>query len=417
MRILRLRAYYKPEVTSADHMSDDMDKVYIDHGIVNLNYAPVPTRGITDATRREYKKRRYEEMGNGYIIVKRFYMFRERKNALQRVFRYCCCSIVEYIYGVKTKEVDIVHSSSTPPTQGLLSGLVAKRLSSKYGRKVPFVYNLQDIFPDSLINARMIKKGGLIWRIGRLIEDYTYRLADKIIVINNTFKQHLLEMGVSPEKIVIVNNWIDLESIKPISKSENRLYDEYSIDRDKYTIVYAGNIGETQGAEIILDVAKTLSSYLDVQFVVFGGGSRFEDFKRGANELRNVRVFSLLTQERVAEVYSLGDVALITCRPGTGSAGMPSKMWSIMACNTPIIASFDLNSELASVIIDAQAGEIVLPGDVAALKEKILYAYTRKKWKETIQSRLYVINNASKDICTQKYLDVLINAVKGEKTS
>lgn len=410
MRILRLRAYYTPELTASNHMSDDMDEAYIKNGIVNVNYTPMPTRGVSDDVRKEYKKRKYEETNDGYVVVHRFPMFREKRNPLQRAFRYMCCGVAQYIYSTREKNVDIVHSGSTPPTQGALSALVAKRLSKKLNRKIPFVYNLQDIFPDSMVNAGMTKKGSLVWKIGRKIEDYTYKNADKIIVISQGFKRNIMEKGVPEEKIEVISNWIDLDSVHPVERKDNTLISEFALDPNKFIVVYAGNFGAAQGADIVLKAAKELVEEKDIQFVIFGGGSYFEAAKKEAEGLENVFIHDLMPQDRISEVYSLGDVALITCKAGTGKAGMPSKTWSIMACNTPVIASFDTDSDLADVIRDSGAGFCVEPEDVQALAEAILIQFTA--WKngssEKSDLRTYVEHNASKEICVERYIDCIL---------
>lgn len=411
MRILRLRAYYTPELTASNHMSDDMDEAYIKNGIVNVNYTPMPTRGVSDDVRKEYKKRKYEETNDGNVVVHRFPMFREKRNPLQRAFRYLCCGVAQYIYSTREKNVDIVHSGSTPPTQGALSALVAKRLSKKLNKRIPFVYNLQDIFPDSMVNAGMTQKGSLVWKIGRKMEDFTYRNADKIVVISESFKRNIMEKGVPEEKIVIVPNWVDLQKVQPVKKENNTLFDELSINKDSFNVVYAGNIGEAQGVDVILEAARKLEDNENIHFIIFGGGSQFEEIKDKLDSYRNVSLFALLPQGRVSEVYSLGDVALITCKPGTGKAGLPSKTWSIMACNTPIIASFDVESDLAEIIRTANAGCVVEPGNADELVEAINNAYNNHM---EVNSRQYALANADKNICVAKYLSVLLDAC-GEK--
>lgn len=411
MRILRLRAYYTPELTASNHMSDDMDEAYIKNGIVNVNYTPMPTRGVSDDVRKEYKKRKYEETNDGYVVVHRFPMFREKRNPLQRAFRYLCCGVAQYIYSTREKNVDVVHSGSTPPTQGALSALVAKRLSKKLNKRIPFVYNLQDIFPDSMVNAGMTQKGSLVWKIGRKMEDFTYRNADKIIVISESFKRNIMEKGVPEEKIVIVPNWVDLQKVQPVKKENNTLFDELSINKDSFNVVYAGNIGEAQGVDVILEAARKIEDNENIHFIIFGGGSQFEEIKDKLDSYRNVSLFALLPQGRVSEVYSLGDVALITCKPGTGKAGLPSKTWSIMACNTPIIASFDVESDLAEIIRTANAGCVVEPGNADELVKAINNAYNNHI---EVNSRQYALANADKNICVAKYLSVLLDAC-GEK--
>lgn len=117
----------------------------------------------------------------------------------------------------------------------------------------------------------------------------------------------------------------------------------------------------------------------------------------------------LLPADRISEVYSLGDVALITCKPGTGNAGMPSKTWSIMACNTPVIASFDTDSDLADAIRDAGAGKCVEPGDVQILVDAIKERYQLWKSGDNMKMNLreYVKEHASKGICVEQYIKTI----------
>lgn len=416
MKFLGLYAYYLPEKVASSHLFEDLNAAIEENKLNFTVITPVPTRGL-DNRERKANSQKFNELTNaGFVEVKRFKFFKEGKNPILRSLRYLLMNIIEYDKAIREKNVDVVFSNSTPPTQGALSAIVAKKLSKKYKRKVPFVYNLQDVFPDSMINVGMTHEGSLLWKIGRKIESYTYKNADKIIVISEGFKRNIMAKGVPEEKIEVISNWIDLDSVQPIAKEDNTLYDEFGIDRDKFTVVYAGNFGAAQGADVVLKVAEKLKNYLDLQFVIFGGGAYFEDAKEQAASLSNVIIHSLLPQERVSEVYSLGDVALITCKPGTGNAGMPSKTWSIMACNTPIIASFDTDSDLADVLKTSGAGECVQPGDAEVLAEAILTLYSEslKETKKVYDSRKYVIYNASKDFCVNRYIEV-IESVKENK--
>ncbi len=407
MKVLRMQAYCYPEKLAASHLMHDLNCAYQEEGITTEVYVPSPTRGIDTATRQKYAKIKYEEMYGGFYQVHRFSMFREGRNPLLRAIRYFLCGIIQYSKGSGAKDIDLIYSSSTPPTQGLLCGLVKKRLSKKYKRNIPFVYNLQDVFPDSLVTTGMTKKGSLIWKVGRKIENATYKKADKIIVISQAMKRNIMEKGVPEEKIVVIPNWIDTDAVQPVDKNENRLFEKFGIDREKFTVVYAGNFGAAQGAHVVLEAAKLLP---DVQFVIFGGGAEFETARELASSMPNVVINGLLPQERVPEVYSLGDICLITCKRGVGSSGMPSKTWSILACNTPVIAAFDTDSELAEIIRKANAGICVEPEDARLLAQAIVTI--QKDLKQYCGGREYVCEYASKKACVAKYVEVLRNETK-----
>ena len=407
MKGLFINAYFQPEVIAFTHLERDLIEGLLEAGHSLSVLCPTPTRGIDDATAVRYRRIKQELLYNGKVNVRRFSAPREGKNPIIRAFRYFWCNLMEYQLGKKYMDVDVVFCVSTPPTQGLLCAMVARTLSRKCGRKIPFIYSLQDIFPDSLVTTGLTRKDSLLWKIGRKIENFTSRHADRILVISESMKRNILEKGVPEEKIEVISNWIDVDATQPVSRDENCLFEEFGLSRDKFTVVYAGNFGAAQGAEVVLSAAELLKDRADIQFAVFGGGAGFEAAKTSVAEKRltNVVVSGLLPQERVPEVYSLGDVALITCKKGVGGSGMPSKTWSIMACGTPIIAAFDTDSELAEIITRAKAGVCVEPEDAAALAEAVLDMKERSACYTN--GREFVTQHADKKACVAKYIDVL----------
>ena len=409
MRILKLSAYCFPEQESSTHLTDDLYEAYEKAGFYVENYVPTPTRGVSDEVRNKYKKIRTEVFYNGHLIIHRFSMFREGKHPAVRAFRYVLVNIVQYWKGSHAENIDIIFSGSTPPTQGMLCALVKRRLSKKYKRPVKMIYAIQDIFPDSLVTSGMTQKGSFLWRIGSKMSGFAFKNADQIITISQSMKCNLISKGVSEDKINVISNWIDISSVNHVNRKDNSLFDEYSIDRKKYIVLYAGNMGAPQGTEVILQAAELLKDKEDIHFVIFGGGTEYESFSKSAEKMSNITVNTLLPVERVSEVYSMGDVALITCKKGVGTSGMPSKIWSIMACNTPIIASFDLKSDLSETLKEAHAGATVSPGDSEALANEIFSAYLR--WKNNdkngVNTRDYVYKNAEKTTCVKRYVDII----------
>ncbi|MBQ9115858.1 MAG: glycosyltransferase family 4 protein [Clostridia bacterium] len=403
-KILFLDAYFHPEIIAYTHLEKDIISGLLEKFKVSV-ICPTPTRGITDETAREYAKIKKETLPDG-VEIKRFSCPREGRNPLIRAFRYFWCGARHCAVGKQETDADAVFAVSTPPTQGAVAAMVAKRLSKKKGARVPFIYNLQDIFPDSLVTTGLAREGSVLWKLGRKLEDYTYKNADKIIVISEGFKKNIMKKGVPEEKITVVSNWIDTDAVRPVPRSENTVFDEFSIPRDRFTVVYAGNFGAAQGADVVIEAAERLAERSDIQFVIFGGGSEFESVRASVEEkkLSNVFIHGLLPQDRVPEVYSAGDVALITCKKGVGGSGMPSKTWSIMACGTPIIAAFDTDSELAETITQAGAGISVEPEDAELLASAIL-RMAEGEAERYSGGREYAIEHASREKCVRKYVE------------
>lgn len=402
MRIFYCSAYYAPEKVAGINLCEDLLELMSFSENTVFFFSPVPCRGITDDIRQKYKSfLRDEKKYNNKVNIHRISIYKEGKNSILRALRYFLLEFAFLFKGIFNK-YDLIFAQSTPPIHGFFSA-VTKRIRNK-----PFIYNLQDIFPDSLVNAGMTNEGSFLYKIGRKIEDYTYKNADKIIVISESFKKNIMEKGVPAEKIAVIPNWVDTEKIKPVSRENNTLFEEFGIDRDKFIVLYAGNFGASQGTDVILNAAELLKSQTDIQFVLFGGGSEFEKAKNTVAEknLTNVIINPLLPVERISEVYSIGDVALITCKAGVGGAGMPSKTWNIMACGTPIIASFDTDSELAEILKSSNAGICVEPENYKALSDAITKA--KNNSFKFSNGRDYVLNNADKHICLKKYAEIII---------
>ena len=405
MRILQLAGYFYPEQAASIYLEENRYQVFAENDFHTIVYTATPTRGISEEQYKEFKTRKHEFMYDGKLEVFRFSMFREGKNPLLRALRYFLISFVQFYKGIVAKDLDLIYVASTPPTQGALAALVKKI------KKVPFVYNLQDIFPDSLAGTGLAKKGGLLWKIGRVIENFTYRNADKIIVISEDFKRNIMAKGVPEEKIVVVYNWVDEEAVKHVAREDNKLFDTYGLDRSKFYITYSGNIGLTQNMDMLLEVAKELeTAEPEIQFVLIGEGA----YKKRVQEINaeknicNVTLLPFQPYEDISHVFSLGDVGLVISKPGVGENSVPSKTWSILSASRPVLANFDEN-ELKSIVNDNQCGIFTKAGDKEAFKKAILALYQDRARCELLgrNGREFILKNLTRAVGTQKYVDVI----------
>ena len=412
MKILYLSAYSKPEQAASNHLSDDRNNAFADAGFYMEAYTPTPCRGVTYEVRKEYckKKHRKESMYRGYMTLYRFSLFAEGKNPLMRAFRYLCCWCVQFWKGLHAKDIDLIYLASTPPIQGAL-GAILKRI-----KKIPFVYNLQDIFPDSLVGTGLVRNSGLIWKIGRVIEDFTYKHADKIIVISEDIKRNIMAKGVPEEKIVVVYNWVDQNVVKNIDRKDNKLFDRYHLNKNRFYITYSGNIGLTQNMDLLLDVAKGLEDNEEIQFVLIGEGAYKEQVKEiiDRDNIKNVTLLPFQPYEDISHVFSLGDVGIIISKPGVGENSVPSKTWSIMSASRPVLANFDEN-EIKTILSENECGVFTKAGDKQAFTDAILELCRNREMcrKYGENGRKFVMENLTREIGTQKYIDVIKSVAKG----
>lgn len=404
MRILQLAGYFFPEKAASIYLEDNRLAAFSEAGFKTVVYAARPQRGLSEDEFHEYKYKKLEMMYCNGVEVHRFAMYREGKNPVLRALRYFLISIIQFWKGVTAKNVDMIYVASTPPTQGALAALVKKF------KRVPLVYNLQDIFPDSLAGTGLAKKDGFLWKVGRVIENFTYRNADKIIVISEDFKKNIMAKGVPEEKIEVVYNWVDQSAVVDIPRSENKLFDKYGLDRSKFYITYNGNIGLTQNMDMLLEVAKALEANEDIQFVLVGNGAYLEQVQQiiKDRDLGNVTLLPFQPYEDISHVFSLGDVSLVISKPGVGANSVPSKTWSIMSASRPVLANFDEN-ELKTIIEKNNCGIFTKAGDKVAFTDAILKLYNDRELCREMgkNGRAFVMANLTKEVGTQKYVDVI----------
>jgi glycosyltransferase involved in cell wall biosynthesis len=258
----------------------------------------------------------------------------------------------------------------------------------------------------------MTKKGSLIWKIGRKIENYTYKNADKIIVISEDFKRNIMEKGVPEEKIVIIPNWVNTENVYNVPREENVLFERYSLDPSRYYITYSGNIGHSQNMTMLLEAAKKLESEMpDLTFVLIGEGAATDSVKVAIEEqgITNVVMLPFQPYEEISHVFSLGDAGLIISKAGIGGSSVPSKTFSIMAAERPVLASFDSDSALCSLIRESGCGVTAEANDVEDFCDAVRKLYNDRTSAAEMgkAGRVYLKENLDKDKCLRMYVDLI----------
>lgn len=414
MRMIYFVQYFLPEKASGLPLVLDMLEGFAKHGWKVDVYIPTPTRGVSDDVRKEYAKKRTERCFDGKLTIHRMHLYREGTGMLQRTIRYCIFSLQCLLRGLFVP-ADAIFTGGGPPTQGIVAGLIHKWTKKKV------IFNPQDLFPDSLVISGVVSESSKIVRIGRVMERFSYDNADSIITITEDMADNIRSKIKEPDKVHVIRNWVDTDKIHPIAREDNELFDELSLPHDRFYVTYAGNIGLMQGIETIIFAAEQLQEMPDIQFVLFGNGSEETNIRQliAKKRLTNVRLFPLQSAERVSEVYSLGDVSIVSCKPGTGSAGMPSKTWTIMACGAAIIGSFDLNCEFTRTIEAAQCGLCAEAGNARALADAILQMYNAPKQKEVFRNRArqYAETQVSKKNAVSKYIAYIEETVSANAST
>lgn len=362
-----------------------------------------PSRRISDEVRQYYLEHPVEQISEN-VIVRRIGSRRgEGKSLLERMIKYVFLTRQLYKEAKKIP-TDAYYLYSSPPFLGYIGCKLAKI--------APTLYNAQDLFPDTLVHMKNISNKNPLIAWFRHKEKQVYIKNTCIVTISEDMKNTIASAGCDSEKIDVIYNWADTINLHHVKKSENALMDELGIDKSKFIVSYAGDIGLFQGWDVILESAIILKEQNDeIQFVLIGSGSYKERLleRLEKEQITNVQVLPLQPASRLSEIYSVGDMELVPIEKGITQMALPSKTGVIMSCGSPILALVDKDSEIEKIIKDHNIGVAIEHGSAKKLADAILYCYEHKndldEWGKN--ARAFSLDNYSRKIQTKKYYDVL----------
>ena len=284
-----------------------------------------------------------------------------RKTRLGRGLNYAT-----YLLGV-TGALAFVHTKrcivafTDPPIVGL-AALLWARLKRK-----PLIQVVQDLHPEAAV-ASGVLRGGLTAGTLHWITNVYLRRANAVVVIGERMKEYLIRArGVAEERITIIPNWSEIDdSVCTV--------DVGALDPSAFRVLYAGNLGLSQGLDVIIDCAKRLRLYRDIQFIVVGDGVERERFIGAISEqgLTNVAVLGKrLPKTEFARFIKECHVGLVLMKDGLNSALVPSKVYTIMAAGIPFLSAGGKGSETETLALRHGAG-IALRHDAEEMAAAIL---------------------------------------------
>jgi colanic acid biosynthesis glycosyl transferase WcaI len=273
------------------------------------------------------------------------------------------------LWGRRRARPDAVLAMSPPLTLGAAGWLAARRW------RVPYVFNIQDVFPDVAVELGAITNPRVI-RLASWLERWTYRHSDAVTVLSDDLRDNLVAKitGTVPDaydRIRVIPNFVDTDRIRPADPEAGSYRREHGLE-GRRVVMYAGNVGLSQSLDLVLDAARKLADRSDVVFVINGGGSGRAALEDAAVGLDNVRFVDFQPKERLAEVLAAGDIHLVPLRRGLARSSVPSKTYSVLAAGRPVLASVDEGTEVARVVGDAGAGLAVPPDDPDAFTHALV---------------------------------------------
>jgi colanic acid biosynthesis glycosyl transferase WcaI len=339
-----------------------------------------------------YRKRLYSRNREGGVDVIRLFAYaRGDKSMKHRLINYLVFNLLALMTAVLLRaHWDALLCVNGSFFTGLTGWLIGKIKGS------PFVYNVQDLYPDVPIRAGQLRNPVAISILKRL-EVFMYRKAAHITVISAAMKANLLAKGVSPNILSIIPNFTDPRFIRLLPK-RNDFSRRHGLC-EKFVVMHAGNLGYVYDLHTLLGAASLLSNYPDIVVAIIGNGVMKAELQQRAEalQLKNILFLPFQLYETLPWLRASADVHVSLYQSGAAGESFPSKIYEIMASGRPMILGVEARSELERLVTETGSGLRVKPGDSAELAEAILRLYRDPDLREQMgkSSRAYAEKNCS----------------------
>jgi len=297
---------------------------------------------------------------------------------VKRIIDFISFMFSSLFFGLFTQKVDIVIGTS-PQFFTVISAWALAKF-----KRIPFVFELRDIWPAS-ITAVGVLKGSWIIKILEKLELFLYRQADLIISVTHSFKFELQKRGVSAGKIRVVLNGVNLERYSPLQEKDESLANKYGL-KNKFVIGYIGTHGLAHALENVIEAAGLIEKEDNIRIVFVGGGADRSRLEKIVHEdrLQNVVMIPRQAKDQMSQVWSLCDISLVHLKDAPlFKTVIPSKIFESMAMGLPILMAMPIG-EATDIIEEHKAGINVSPGCPKQLSEKFLELAKDKELVRTL---------------------------------
>ncbi|MXN91980.1 WcaI family glycosyltransferase [Flavobacterium sp. Sd200] len=304
------------------------------------------------------------------------------------------------------KKADVVFCIAPPFHLGILPLLYSKL------KGVPMITHIQDLQVDAAKELGMIKNKTFL-NIMFGMERFILKKSAKVSTISLGMQLKISGKGIPVEQQMLFPNWVDEKNIMPLSK-EQSLRSEFGLSNTDKVILYSGNLGEKQGLEVIIDVAKSYKERTDVYFLIVGSGGGKEKLEQMVKDagLTQVRFYPLQPYSKLSALLATADVHLVLQKKSAADLVMPSKLTGILASGGCSIVTAEPGTSLYTVVKQHDMGILIEPEDNAALHNAIDIAINSDLTEYKINARKYAELYLSKEGILKDFEQKLSNVMK-----
>jgi colanic acid biosynthesis glycosyl transferase WcaI len=287
------------------------------------------------------------------------------KRAMFRVAGFLYWHFLSCLLCFSQRGVSLILSPSPPLTIGFVS-IVMARLK---GAKV--VYNVQEIYPDFLINQGNLGPG-IIQKTLRWLEHFVYNHSDKVVTIDQVFYDTIITRFKDPQKLKVIPNFVDTEIYKPLMPGEVALDPLSFPQTSSLKVMYAGNIGHAQDWPPLFETALAVRDF-PIEFFVIGEGimkaSIQDEIQKSG--LTNISLLPYQARDKMPGIIAYADIHFIFMNPQMEGQGFPSKVYTIMACKKPLLITSGRSTPLYRFLEDQDCAFLVAENKLEKKVEKI----------------------------------------------
>jgi glycosyltransferase involved in cell wall biosynthesis len=398
MRVLILSHYYLPEpIPKPSDLAEELTRR--GHSVSVVTGFPNYPSGVLFPGYKLALMRR--ETIAGIPAMRAFEFPYHGTNAIGRMLNYLSTMVTTPLASLFLPSCDVMYVWHPPLTIGVAAWLIARL------RGIPFIYDVQDIWPESVVLSGMLRNKTIIAMLSRL-ERFVYRRAGHIFVVTSGARDNLIGKGVNPDKVSVMPHWIDEAGSAAIGPAATMRIRQTCGWRNKFVTLFAGNIGIIQGLDTVVRTAALLPRDGSFLISVIGDGADKQRLLDLAKALEVSDRIQFLDRRPAAEIPVLleaADVLLVHLKSGpVAQWSIPAKTYAYFAAAKPILMGVE--GAGSDLVRNARAGVVVPPEDPAAMAQAIRNLHDMSADERAAMGRRgreYLLANFSRKVVLAQY--------------
>jgi colanic acid biosynthesis glycosyl transferase WcaI len=415
VKILYVSQYFPPEMGAPAARAAELARHWAESGhdvTVLTGFPNHPTGVVPPEYRRQFRRLVARETWRGVKLVRTWLLPFPNRKPHERMLNYASFCVSSAVTGMFIPRPDVLIATSPQ----LLVALSGCWLAA--AKRVPFVFEVRDLWPESLFAVGVGSENSLLHRTLGCIAGFLYRRSDHIVVVTSAFKDFLTEhWHVPAAKLSVVENGVEPDLFAPMCEASERdaLRRQLGLE-GKFVVCYIGTMGMAHGLETLIEAAAALQTRASkVQFLLVGEGAEKDRILQLARsrQLSNITFVGQQPREKIPAWIAASDAALVLLKKTeVFKTVIPTKMLEFMSCSRAVILAVD--GEARRIVEEGKAGVFVEPENSHALAQVILQLAGDPERCRTLgaNGRRHILANFSRPQTAQVYIELLQQVVK-----